>query len=104
MNHDNRQTGQADRSLDLPLAGMTCAACATRIEKVLRRLPGVEAEVNLAAERAAVRMSDDSVTGEKILETIRRAGFRGSEGVLELSISGMTLPPARRGSRRCSIA
>ena len=90
MNHDNRQTGQADRSLDLPLAGMTCAACATRIEKVLRRLPGVEAEVNLAAERAAVRMSDDSVTGEKILETIRRAGFEVPEGVLELSISGMT--------------
>ena len=41
--------------VELALEGMTCAACAARIEKVLNRLPGVEAAVNLASERARVR-------------------------------------------------
>ena len=40
------------RRIDLPISGMTCAACAQRIETVLNRLPGVEGAVNLAAERA----------------------------------------------------
>lgn len=78
------------RRLELPVAGMTCAACATRIEKVLHRLPGVEAEVNLAAERAVVRLSDAAVSGEKVLETITRAGFSVPRGEMQLSIVGMT--------------
>jgi Cu+-exporting ATPase len=36
--------------VDLALEGMTCAACAARIEKVLNRLPGVQASVNFATE------------------------------------------------------
>ncbi|HJW03398.1 MAG TPA: heavy metal-associated domain-containing protein, partial [Azospira sp.] len=47
----------ASTRLDLPVAGMTCAACSTRLEKVLNRLPGVEASVNLAAERAAITVT-----------------------------------------------
>jgi Cu+-exporting ATPase len=43
--------------LDLPISGMTCAACATRIEKVLNRLPGVAASVNLASEHALVEIT-----------------------------------------------
>ena len=39
----------------LELEGMTCAACAARIEKALNRLDGVDATVNLATEEAAVR-------------------------------------------------
>ena len=35
---------------------MTCAACSTRLEKVLNRQPGMQANVNLAAERARVRL------------------------------------------------
>jgi Cu+-exporting ATPase len=41
-------------ALDLKLAGMTCAACAARIEKVLNRVDGVRAEVNFATESAHV--------------------------------------------------
>ena len=41
--------------VDLGLEGMTCAACAARIEKVLNRVPGVAATVNYASETAAVR-------------------------------------------------
>ena len=41
-------------SVTLELEGMTCAACATRIEKKLNRLEGVEAAVNFATERAKI--------------------------------------------------
>ena len=40
--------------LELPIEGMTCASCATRIEKRLNKLDGVEATVNYATENAAV--------------------------------------------------
>ena len=63
--------------LDLPIAGMTCAACAARIEKVLNRLPGVEATVNLASEHARVRYAPGLADAEGILAAIGRAGFRG---------------------------
>ena len=43
---------EARRRIELGLEGMTCAACAARIEKALRRIPGVEASVNFATETA----------------------------------------------------
>jgi len=42
------------RGLDLQLTGMTCAACAARIERVLNRTEGVRAAVNFATETAHV--------------------------------------------------
>ncbi|HMA19606.1 MAG TPA: heavy metal translocating P-type ATPase, partial [Gemmatimonadaceae bacterium] len=68
--------------IDLPVTGMTCAACAARIERSLGKAEGVEqASVNLATERATIQF-DPSVTGvEKIVETIRGAGY------------GATIPP-----------
>jgi cation transport ATPase len=42
------------RVLDLPIAGMTCAACSTRLENNLNRLDGVRAGINLAAEKARI--------------------------------------------------
>jgi len=78
------------RQLDLPIEGMTCAACATRIERVLKRLPGVDAQVNLAAERARVSLRDPAVDSEQVVDTIRKAGFQVPEAALELAIDGMT--------------
>ena len=46
------------RVAEFAIGGMTCAACSTRLEKVLNRQPGMQANVNLAAERARVRLSD----------------------------------------------
>ncbi|MEO8193055.1 MAG: heavy metal translocating P-type ATPase [Gemmatimonadales bacterium] len=62
--------------IDLPVTGMTCAACAARIERSLSAADGVEeASVNLATERATVRF-DPAVTGvDRIVEAIRRAGY-----------------------------
>ena len=50
------------RTIDLQLTGMTCAACAARIEKVLNRAPGVRAAVNFATETAHVEYEPDKAT------------------------------------------
>lgn len=61
--------------LRLNISGMTCAACATRIEKVLRRLPGVAAaNVNLASEEAVVR-AEDTLERARIVQAIEAAGY-----------------------------
>jgi cation transport ATPase len=44
--------------VELDVEGMTCAACAARIEKNLNRLEGVEASVNLATDKATVRFDE----------------------------------------------
>ena len=81
---------QSAQSIDLPLAGMTCAACAARIEKQLNKLPGVDAAVNFATERASIRYSGADVTAAKLVETIRKTGFEVPPATLDLAIGGMT--------------
>ncbi len=63
--------------LDLDIDGMTCASCVTRIEKKLGKLPGVNATVNLATERASVTLPD-TITAEEIIRTIEAAGYSAS--------------------------
>ena len=65
----------SDTHLTLGVSGMTCAACATRIEKVLKRLPGVsDANVNLATEVARVA-GDERVTRAAVEAAIHKAGY-----------------------------
>jgi P-type Cu+ transporter len=68
-------TKVAPRTLELSLGGMSCAACAARIEKVLNRLPGVEANVNFAAEMARVRYVPERADQAAILAAVAKAGF-----------------------------
>ena len=63
------------QTVDLAVGGMTCAACALRIEKQLNKLPGVEAVVNLASERAHVRFVPTVVDTARLLATVEKAGF-----------------------------
>jgi Cu+-exporting ATPase len=65
----------APQSLDLAISGMTCAACSTRLEKVLNRLPGVEARVNLAAEKARLRYTPGITSSDALLAAVAKAGF-----------------------------
>ena len=65
----------ATDTVELALEGMTCAACAARIEKSLNRLDGVRASVNFAAETAQVAFPHDAVTVDKLVDTVRRAGY-----------------------------
>jgi Cu+-exporting ATPase len=65
------------QTVEFDIEGMTCAACSTRLEKVLNRLPGVEAGVNLAAERARIRYRPGMSTPALLIAAIGRAGFAG---------------------------
>ena len=65
---------EAKGMIDLEVQGMTCASCVNRVEKALRKVPGVaEASVNLATERATVRM--DRPDAEAAIAAIRKAGY-----------------------------
>ena len=77
-------------SIDLPIAGMTCAACASRIERVLNKLPGVSASVNLASERASIEVDVGQTDVGRVVETIDKAGFEVPRSEIELAIGGMT--------------
>ncbi len=78
------------RCLELSIAGMTCAACATRLEKTLNRLDGVKAEVNLAAERARVEYDPARTGPADILAQVEKTGFTVPVQTLDLQIGGMT--------------
>ena len=76
-----------DARVDLALEGMTCAACANRIERKLNRLEGVEASVNYATEQAAVRYDADRVALADLVGAVEAAGYHarlaGDEGEAE---------------------
>ncbi|MBM3458697.1 MAG: heavy metal translocating P-type ATPase, partial [Armatimonadetes bacterium] len=62
--------------ITLPVSGMTCGACAARLEKVLRRTSGVEeAFVNFATHTATVAYQPERSRTSEIAGAIRRAGF-----------------------------
>ncbi|MEX8059290.1 heavy metal translocating P-type ATPase [Microbacterium sp. 16-032] len=62
--------------VELDITGMTCASCATRIERKLNKLPGVEATVNYATEKARVRGEDvDSAT---LIAAVESAGYHAA--------------------------
>ena len=64
--------------LELPVQGMTCASCANRIERRLNKLDGVEATVNYATEKAAVRFDPDTVSPDELVEAVEAAGYRAT--------------------------
>ena len=60
----------------LPIEGMTCASCVSRVEKALRKVPGVlTAEVNLATEKAQVTVADRQTPVESLIAAVEKAGF-----------------------------
>jgi Cu+-exporting ATPase len=65
-----------DDVVELDIAGMTCSACATRIERKLGKLEGVTASVNFATERATViGLGGDTAAG---LAAVEKAGYRAA--------------------------
>ena len=62
------------RVVEFAIGGMTCAACSARLEKVLNRQAGMQANVNLAAERARVRLSAE-VDESAVVAAVAKAGF-----------------------------
>ncbi|QCJ43144.1 cadmium-translocating P-type ATPase [Bacillus sp. S3] len=67
--------------IKLDISGMTCAACSARIEKVLNKMDGVEANVNLAMESAAISFDNKFVSSGDILTKIETLGYGAREKV-----------------------
>lgn len=78
------------RQMELPIEGMTCAACAMRIEKNLNKLPGVRAAVNFANEKARVEFDASTTQPDDLVRSIEKAGFHVAPQSVQLQISGMT--------------
>jgi Cu+-exporting ATPase len=62
--------------VELPIAGMTCASCANRIERRLNELEGVRASVNYATERATVDYDAAAVQPQRLVEAVEAAGYQ----------------------------
>jgi Cu+-exporting ATPase len=61
--------------VELDLEGMTCAACAARIESQLNKLEGVEASVSFATEKASVRFAPQKLDVAALIQRVRDAGY-----------------------------
>jgi Cu+-exporting ATPase len=68
-------SASAPDRVELGLTGMTCAACAARIEKTLNKVPGVAANVNFATETASVGFDPVQASTEQLLAAVARAGY-----------------------------
>ena len=81
---------QSNKQVSIPINGMTCAACVSHVEAALSSIDGiVESSVNLATNRALIRMDTD-ISTSLIQETVSNAGYQvGTENRM-IRIEGMT--------------
>ncbi|MUV39149.1 Cu(+) exporting ATPase [Lentibacillus sp. JNUCC-1] len=75
---------------DLGVTGMTCAACSARIEKVLNKMDGVSAEVNLTTEKATIDYNPEQTDIDAISSRIEKLGYGVLTEKVELDVFGMT--------------
>lgn len=76
--------------ISLPIEGMTCASCVSRVEAALSKVPGVgQVAVNLSTERASIQ-SVGEVDRQALIHAIEKAGYDVPASVIELGIQGMT--------------
>ncbi len=69
-------TTLANPTLDIGIGGMTCASCVSRVEKALKKVPGVEAAtVNLATESARIRFAPGEQMEARLRRAVRDAGY-----------------------------
>lgn len=64
-------------TIELSIDGMTCASCASRVEKKLNKLDGVTATVNFATEKARVEFGDD-VSPDELVTAVESAGYHAA--------------------------
>ena len=66
---------ESTRIIHVDIQGMTCASCVGRVERKLRKIPGVDPAVNLPLESARV-IVPEGVSDDQIVETINNAGYK----------------------------
>ncbi|HLR22892.1 MAG TPA: heavy metal translocating P-type ATPase [Pseudogracilibacillus sp.] len=81
----------ATEESNLQISGMTCTACASRVEKGISKMPGVDkANVNFALERLTVQYDPEETNLDEFKEKIEKIGYGVIEEKAEFDISGMT--------------
>lgn len=97
--------GTAKESIDLQLQGMTCAACANRIEKSLNKLPGVaNATVNFALETAHVEYNPTEVTVVDMQKKVEKLGYQAMPKQEQSSLEEHRQQDIRRQKRKLLIS
>src|SRR3954447_5915313 len=103
------------RTVELDIGGMTCASCAARIEKKLNRMPGVEATVNYATEKARLTLPDD-LSADDAIATVVATGYTATipsppqtkplthSGSVPLGAEGMEATEASRWRQRLLVS
>ncbi|MCD8852536.1 heavy metal translocating P-type ATPase [Staphylococcus xylosus] len=72
------------------ITGMTCAACANRIEKNLNKMDDVEANVNVTTEKATIIYNPSSTSSTDLSNTIEKSGYGVLNEKVDLDVTGMT--------------
>ncbi|RYL91040.1 copper-translocating P-type ATPase [Sporolactobacillus sp. THM7-4] len=80
----------SSKAMQIGITGMTCASCSTRIEKSLNKMDGVEANVNLALEKAKVTIHEEKSKPTDIVQKIEKLGYGVRTQRLDTDILGMT--------------
>ena len=76
--------GEATERIDIPVSGMTCAACQARVQRTLARQPGVrDAAVNLMTRTATVTFDPGASSPESLVTAIRSTGYGAELPVLD---------------------
>src|SRR5437763_12936503 len=90
-------TPETTQTAELAVTGMTCASCVMRVEKRLKKVPGVtEAAVNLATERATVTYRPDEANADALVKAVEAAGYGATVQAQDeplgvaLAVEGMT--------------
>lgn len=88
------QPGIKNGSFELSVEGMTCASCVGRVERVLKKVPGVQdAAVNLATEKASLTVDDPAQAAiilPQAVAAIEKAGYAVPAQSVDLQVDGMT--------------
>ncbi|MHB9033131.1 MAG: heavy metal translocating P-type ATPase [Anaerolineae bacterium] len=91
----------SSKTVEIPIAGMTCASCARSVERGLQHVDGVEnATVNIATERATVAFDPTKVDISALVQGVRNAGYDAAPQRVLLPIGGMTCAACVRAVER----
>ncbi len=86
--------------IEIPITGMTCAACVRNVERALKKADGVaEVNVNIATEKASIQ-AEQGVTLQSLIEKVEGAGYGVAVGTIDLPITGMTCASCVRNVER----
>ncbi|MDR5682440.1 MAG: heavy metal translocating P-type ATPase [Armatimonadota bacterium] len=80
-----------DKTIDIPIEGMSCASCVAQVESALRVVPGVrEASVNLATERATVTVDPQTAELRRLVRAVRDRGYDVRTERVDIAVRGMS--------------